>query len=27
VLNLALRNGSSELASTAAVPPERTVLN
>jgi ATP-dependent Lon protease len=27
VLNLALRNGSAELASTAAVPPERTVLN
>src|SRR5215469_5237479 len=28
VLNLALRNGNSELASTAAVPPpERTVLN
>jgi ATP-dependent Lon protease len=27
VLNLALRNGSSELASPAAVPPERTVLN
>ena len=27
VLNLALRNGSSELASSAAVPPERTVLN